>query len=79
MYILRKRHKENIHIESLKLVLQENAKKREKINNIENHFEIFEEIMVGRIKTSDILPTIIKIEFIIITCSCYYILSNTIL
>ncbi|WP_297421608.1 nucleotidyl transferase AbiEii/AbiGii toxin family protein [Clostridium sp.] len=44
VYILWKLQKENIHIGTLKLALQETAKKRETINSIESYSEILEEI-----------------------------------
>lgn len=44
VYILWKLQKENIDIGTLKQALQETAKKRETINNIENYSEILEEI-----------------------------------
>lgn len=44
VYILWKLQKENIDIGTLKLALQETAKKRETINSIESYSEILEEI-----------------------------------
>jgi predicted nucleotidyltransferase component of viral defense system len=44
VYILWKLQKENIDIGTLKLALQQTAKKRETINNIESYSEILEEI-----------------------------------
>lgn len=47
VYILCKLQKDNIDLEILKLALQETAKKRETINNINNYYETINEVAVN--------------------------------